>query len=198
MMKVRSLSLGLFSLLSSSIQAKDLIIRPADGYFLCPTVDLICQVINCETGGCDIINNGFEVSDVNGVKVYKALKEGANLSILGGDDTTEVACQQECQCQHIYLNTGCNVPEAQEAAEKEDSRTQAEYIMSVATVNQVSNQQVSNEQETPAQETVQPAAPDATQDRQVNVIISEQDNSSATAKSLGLAAILLALSSLWM
>lgn len=81
---------------------------PANGFFVCPEAGMACMVAGCESGGCSITHNGFEKGNsANGRTVYTATIANSNLSILGADSTTEIACEASCECQLIKESIGC-------------------------------------------------------------------------------------------
>jgi hypothetical protein len=87
--------------------------QPASGFFVCPGIGSVCNVKGCDDGTgdkCSTIANGFNSSLVDGVMVYTSHTEGADLVIVGGNDSA-IKCHADCKCQSVTRRiAGCSLP----------------------------------------------------------------------------------------
>jgi hypothetical protein len=112
------LALGL---LSSSIVSgyQQVTFQPATGFYVCPGVGSVCNVKGChdETTGediCSTIANGFNSSLVDGIMVYTSHTQGADLVIVGVEESA-IKCHADCKCQSVTKTIpGCSLPSTQD------------------------------------------------------------------------------------
>ena len=99
----------------TSISMAAITYSPADGFFVCPESGMSCTVVGCiRENDCSIINNDFVVSPHESIEdgeIYVAQQAKADVSIAFATDSTEIVCDDACECQSIVAGVGCRVAE---------------------------------------------------------------------------------------
>lgn len=107
-----SFLLGQLILSDSPVIAQEYsVYRPASGFFVCPSVGMVCKVLGCGNGDCSIISNGFQENAISqGGIVLTSVMPGADLSVLVDEGSNAVTqCDIGCACQSILDAVECSL-----------------------------------------------------------------------------------------